>query len=146
MFLKEALSKKQSKVFIAHGRNENILKKLETFLTENSIEPIVLRKTTSNGRSIFDNLDHHSNVKVAIVIYTPDDVGGLDEREDGKGKIDVTPRARQNVVFEHGYLLGKLDNVIMILDNTTDMELPTDISGLTYITTINEGEKAGYWK
>lgn len=120
---------KRKKVFIVHGRDETLLKKVEKHLRDNDLEPIVLHKQTSNGRNIIDNLDKHTEVKTAIVLYTPDDLGkyAVDK--------DYIPRARQNVIFEHGYLLAKLgrDRVIMMVDG--DPEIPTDVSGITYIHT-----------
>ena len=42
-------------------------------------------------------------------------------------------RARQNVIFEHGYLIGKLgrDRVCALVDG--DIEYPSDINGVVYI-------------
>ena len=42
-------------------------------------------------------------------------------------------RARQNVVFEHGYLISKLgrENVCALVKG--DVETPSDISGIVYI-------------
>ncbi|WP_354431881.1 MULTISPECIES: TIR domain-containing protein [unclassified Mucilaginibacter] len=50
-----------------------------------------------------------------------------------KGSTDYKPRARQNVVFEHGYLIGKIGrgNVCALVKD--DVETPNDISGVVYI-------------
>lgn len=51
-------------------------------------------------------------------------------------------RARQNVVFEHGYLISKLgrDNVCALVKGA--VEIPNDISGIVYISLdSNEGWK-----
>lgn len=49
-------------------------------------------------------------------------------------------RARQNVIFEHGYLIGKLgrDRVCALVDG--DIEYPSDINGVVYIS------YQGQWK
>ena len=62
-----------------------------------------------------------------VVLYTPCDEGRLEGEESFK------PRARQNVVFEHGYLIGKLgrNKVAALVKN--NVEIPNDISGLVYI-------------
>ena len=48
----------------------------------------------------------------------------------------------QNVVFEHGYLIGKLgrNNVCALVKG--DIELPNDISGIVYIQLDSNGS----WK
>ena len=55
-----------------------------------------------------------------------------------KQKEDLKPRARQNVVFEHGYLIGKIGrkNVCALVKG--DIETPNDISGVVYIK-MDEG-------
>ena len=124
---------KRKKVFIVHGRDETLLKKVDKHLADNGLETIVLHRQTSNGRNIIDNLEKHTEVKTAIVLYTPDDLG--------KHSVDKTllPRARQNVIFEHGYLLAKLgrERVIMLVEG--DPEIPTDVFGITYIHTSTRG-------
>lgn len=124
---------KKKKVFIVHGRDETLLKKVEKQLADNDLVPIVLHKQTSNGRNIIDNLEKHTEVKTAIVLYTPDDLGKFAVDKD------LQARARQNVIFEHGFLLAKLgrERVIMMVDG--DPELPTDVTGITYIHASTRG-------
>lgn len=52
------------------------------------------------------------------------------EAENGTLKF----RARQNVVFEHGFLMGKIgrENVVPLVDG--NVELPNDISGIVYVS------------
>jgi predicted nucleotide-binding protein len=51
----------------------------------------------------------------------------------GKSLNTLKNRARQNVVFEHGYLIGKIGrkNVCALVKG--DVETPNDISGVVYI-------------
>ena len=62
------------------------------------------------------------------MLYTPCDLGRSKEEKD-----QLKPRARQNVVFEHGYLIGKIgrENVCALVKG--DIETPNDISGVVYI-------------
>ena len=50
-----------------------------------------------------------------------------------KGAEKLKNRARQNVVFEHGFLIGKLgrQNVCALVKDT--VEIPNDISGVVYV-------------
>ena len=47
---------------------------------------------------------------------------------------DLKNRARQNVVFEHGFLIGKLgrSNVCSLVKG--EVEVPNDISGVVYVS------------
>nr|WP_294493264.1 nucleotide-binding protein [uncultured Anaerosporobacter sp.] len=129
--------KEKDKIFIVHGHDEVLKLKLETWLWSHNIEPVVLHKKANGGtRSILDKIEKYSDVKCAIVLLTPDDEG-----KDLEGK-DLRPRARQNVVFEAGYFMGKLgiDHVILLSDSSVDR--PGDLGGCIYIDADeNEGWK-----
>ncbi len=60
------------------------------------------------------------------MLYTPCDRGAKANEKSPKY------RARQNVVFEHGYFIGKLgrDKVTAVVKG--DIELPNDFSGVVY--------------
>ena len=56
---------------------------------------------------------------------------------------ELNPRARQNVVFELGYFMGKLGRERVCLLLKDQVELPSDIGGIVYIyMDPNSGWKA----
>ena len=97
------------------------------FLEKLSIKPIILHEQPNEGKTIIEKIELNTDVGFAIVLYTPCDIGG-------KNKYNLQKRARQNVVFEHGYLIGKLgrDRVVALIKDN-DLEIPSDISGIIYI-------------
>lgn len=122
-----------SRVFIVHGHDESAQNKAARFVEKLGFEAIILHEKASSGRTIIEKIEHYSDVGFAIVLYTPDDVGNVKSEPD-----NLNVRARQNVVFEHGYLIGKLgrQNVSALVDGK--LELPNDISGVVYIS-LDEG-------
>lgn len=66
------------------------------------------------------------SVGAAIVLLTCDDLG------KAKDASDESPRARQNVIFEWGYLMAKIKrkNVIAIAED--GVEIPSDLKGFVY--------------
>ena len=116
------------RVFIVHGHDESAQNKAARFVEKLGFEAIILHEKASSGRTIIEKIEHYSDVGFAIVLYTPDDVGSVKSEAD-----NLNVRARQNVVFEHGYLIGKLgrQNVSALVDGK--LELPNDISGVVYI-------------
>ena len=114
------------KAFIVHGRDELVKIDVARFLEKMGIEPIILHEQASQGKTIIEKIEEYSNVGYGIVLYTPCDKGGLASCDDNQLK----PRARQNVVFEHGYLIGKLgrDRVCALMKD--EVEYPNDISGI----------------
>ena len=119
--------------------DNNDAAKLEVarFIEKLGFEPIILHEQANNGMTIIEKIEKYSNVGFGIVLYTPCDVG----YEKGKENEKMS-RARQNVVFEHGYLISKLgrDNVCALVKGS--VEIPNDISGIVYIPLdSNEGWK-----
>lgn len=127
----------KSKVFIVHGHDGEAKQAVARFVENLGLKAIILSEQASAGNTIIEKIEANSNVGFAIVLYTPCDLGRSKEEED-----PLKPRARQNVVFEHGYLIGKIgrENVCALVKG--DIETPNDISGVVYIKM--EGEKE--WK
>ena len=123
----------RDKVFIVHGHDELALEQAISFIKDIKLEPIVLKNQANLGNTIMEKLEEYSDVGFAIVLYTPCDIGASIQ-----DKNNMKKRARQNVVFEHGYLIGRLgrENVCALVKG--DIEKPNDISGLVYIELDNQ--------
>ncbi|KIL45170.1 TIR domain-containing protein [Jeotgalibacillus soli] len=119
----------RSKVFIVHGHDELAEGKVARFVEKLGLEAIILHEQANRGQTIIEKIERYSNVGFGIVLYTPCDVGAKKEEEP-----QLQPRARQNVVFEHGFLMGKIgrSNVCALVKG--GVETPNDISGVVYIT------------
>jgi predicted nucleotide-binding protein len=116
-----------SKVFIVHGHDDVLKLEVSRFLEKLDITPIILHEQANEGRTIVEKIEANTNVGFAIVLYTPCDTGGTN-------KDNLQNRARQNVVFEHGYLIGKLkrDKVVALVKG--EVETPGDIAGVVYVS------------
>ena len=125
------------KIFIVHGHDNGLKNEVARFLEKLKLTPIILHEQASEGETIIEKIERYSNVGFGIVLYTPCDKGGL--ANDG---AELKYRARQNVIFEHGYLIGKLErkNVCALVKN--DVEKPNDISGVVYVSY----DESGAWK
>jgi predicted nucleotide-binding protein len=115
--------------FIVHGHDNEEVLKLKDFL-QNKVkteEPIILHQQPGLGRTIIEKFEDYSSlVNVAIILITPDDVGGKN------GKVQEN-RARQNVIFELGYFSGKLGRKRVILLLKGNVEIPSDLLGVSHI-------------
>ena len=122
------------KVFVVHGHDQALLQQVARFLERLQLEPIVLFEQPAEGQTIIEKLERHSDVRFAVVLLTPDDVGKA-ARDDGA----VRPRARQNVLLEMGYFLGRVgrDSVVALYHES--VELPSDYRGVEYIKIDAEG-------
>lgn len=120
----------ERKAFIVHGHDEATKFRTARFLDKLGFEAVILHEQANGGKTIIEKLEHFTDVGFGIVLYTPDDVGEALAKKD-----QLQPRARQNVVFEHGLLIGKLgrDRVFPLVTDHS-VELPGDISGMVYLS------------
>ena len=118
-----------SQVFIVHGHDELVKIEVARFIEKLGFEPIILHEQASSGKTVIEKIESYSNVGFGIVLYTPCDLGSKKGEE-----ANLNPRARQNVIFEHGYLIGKIgrENVCALVKQ--NIEIPNDISGVVYIS------------
>jgi predicted nucleotide-binding protein len=124
-------------IFVVHGHapiRHEVVRVLERATGRNVI---VLHEKPNAGRTILEKFeDHAADAAFAVVLLTADDEGGI--RASG----DLHLRSRQNVIFELGFFFGKLgrQRVAVLLEE--NVERPSDIDGLAYITV----DGAGGWK
>ena len=125
-------------IFIVHGHDKNVLNAVSLLLANQNIKPIVLETQANQGRTLIEKLEAHTDQDYAIVLLTPDDMGRSRRQRKWKG------RARQNVILEYGYLMGKLgrNKVACLLVDPKKLEPPSDMVGLVYIKL----DKYGEWK
>ena len=115
-------------VFVVHGRDEGACEKIARFLERLELKPVVLHEQPNEGRTIIEKFEDYTDVRFAVVLLTPDDIGKL---QDGAGEF--RPRARQNVIFEFGYFIGKLGREHVCALVQGDLERPSDYDGVLYI-------------
>ena len=115
-------------VFIVHGRDEEAKVKVARFVEKLGITATILHEQPDLGQTTIEKFEAHaSEADFAIVMLTPDDIGGQ------KGANQIKPRARQNVILELGYFLGKLGRKRVCVLHKEKVELPSDIHGILYV-------------
>ena len=121
--------KSAGKIFIIHGRDDATKETVKGFIEKLELEPVILHEQVNEGRTVIEKFEEHAKeVGFAIALLTPDDVGGLNEE-----KQDFQPRTRQNVIFEFGYLMGRLERNRVCALRKENVEIPSDYSGVVYI-------------
>jgi predicted nucleotide-binding protein len=124
-------------VFIVHGHDQGALEMVSRFLEKLGLLPVVLRERPNLGRTIIEKFEAHADAGFAVVILTPDDLG---TRREEPGEL--APRARQNVIFEFGFFIGKLGREKVCVLYKKDVEIPSDFAGVLYIPL----EDSGAWR
>ena len=120
-----------TKVFIVHGHDGELKESVARIIEKQGIEAVILSEQANQGKTIIEKFENYSDVGGAVCLFTADDIA--------KAKNGTTEkyRARQNVVFETGYFIGKLgrDHIVILADH--GVEMPSDLSGVVHTDTTN---------
>lgn len=121
-----------NKVFIVHGHDDAMKQTIARYLEKLKLDPIILGEQPSGGvKSILEKIEEYSDVNYAVVLLSPCDEG------HEKGQKNLTPRARQNVIAELGYFIGKLGRNHVSIVKNGELEFPSDFLGNYYIEYSN---------
>ena len=119
-------------VFIVHGHDNELKRELQLLLQNAGINNVVLHEQVDKGRTIIDKLiGETENAGYAIALLTPDDITN-----------QGLHRARQNVILEIGYFIGKLGKERIRMLTKGDIEIPSDLQGILY----EKFDPSGAWK
>lgn len=123
-------------VFVVHGRDDGTKETIARFVSNLGYVPVILHEQPSGGKTVIEKFEKNADACFAIALLTPDDMGGL------SGDTDLKPRARQNVIFEFGYFIGRLSRLRVCAITKGEVELPSDYAGVVYIPL----DSAGAWR
>ena len=115
------------KVFIVHGHDGELKQIVARLLEKQGIEAVILSEQPNQGMTIIEKIEAYSEgVDAAICLFTPDD-----EMKDG------SKRARENVVLETGYFIGKIGRektIVIAADGVMNL---SDLKGIVYVSDKN---------
>jgi hypothetical protein len=121
------------KIFVVHGHDAAAKAEVARFVERLGFEAIILHERPNKGRALITKFrEEAAGVGFAVVLMSPDDLGKAEKA------VDLNQRARQNVVFELGFFIGKLGPERVAALVKGDIELPSDYDGVVYISLDNE--------
>lgn len=114
------------RVFVVHGHDEGARETVARFLEKIGFEPIILHEQASQNRTVIEKIEAFHDVGFAVVLLTPDDEGCV------KGG-QPEPRARQNVLLELGYFMGRLGRDKVCALKRGEVDIPSDFAGVVWV-------------
>jgi CheY-like chemotaxis protein len=120
------------RVFIVHGHDNNLLAEVKDYI-QNTLkwpEPIILRDRPSCGKTLIEKFEEQAGIIDWVFVLISPDEKAFDPKTN-----DEKRRTRQNVIFELGFfygLIGRNEGRVIVLKKG-DVELPSDIHGVTWI-------------
>ena len=125
------------KVFVVHGHDDAAKEATARVLLHLELEPISLHEQPNEGRPIIEKFEKYAEVPFAVVLLTPDDLGSSKE-----SPTDARTRARQNVIFELGFFIGKLARNRVCALHKGETEILSDYQGVLFVPM----DAAGAWR
>lgn len=125
--------KASDKVFVVHGHDHQTRNEVAGFLVSIGLNPIILGEEPAKGRTLIEKLEQEGDVSYAVILLTGDDLGTEESRPS-----DLRPRARQNVILELGYFVGRYGRAKVIPLYEAGVEIPADYHGVEYVPLSGE--------
>lgn len=128
-------------VFVVHGHDEAAKESVARFIEKVGLKPVILHEQPNEGRTVIEKFEIYSKgVVFAVVLLTPDDLAC-----EASAKPEVSQlkaRARQNVIMELGYFVGRLGRTRVCALHKGNVELPSDYQGVLYVPM----DSGGAWR
>ena len=126
------------KIFVVHGNDEEMKQATARMLEKLGLEAIILHEHPNEGKTVIEKLmSFAEKASFAIVLLSPDDFAFPKDLDMKFAKS----RARQNVILELGFFMGKLGRarVVALYRKDERFEIPSDYDGVLYVPYEKEG-------
>jgi predicted nucleotide-binding protein len=137
-------------IFIIHGHNEVVRDAVARAIGEMDLNPRILNTEAGMSATIIERIEQTADageVAHAIAVWTHDDTGASVKDVGGRRSSDtqsalhgLRPRARQNVLVETGFFMGRLGRKGVTILYEEGVEIPSDLHGVSYIALDAGGE------
>lgn len=141
--IEQSTSLTSKRIFVVHGHDNEMKLDVARTIEKLGLEAVILHEQDDEGKTVIEKFETNSiDCNFAVILLSPDDYAYKRTEDAPDGKY----RARQNVILELGYFVGKISrkNVMSLVknDSTGDLEIPSDLAGLVY----TEYDQHGGWK
>lgn len=126
-------------VFVVHGHDNEMKQAVARTVERLGLEAVILHEQPNRGQTLIEKIERYSNVRFAVVLLSPDDIG----YSNADGPDAAKPRARQNVILELGCFAGKLGRESVVALHRGGIEFASDYDGVLY--TPYDGDN-GTWR
>jgi len=139
------------RVFVVHGWDLGAKAEVARFLEQLDLSTVVIAEQGRGMFALVESIEQNAfAADFAVVLLTPDDLGASKEdveaaESEAKAIASLKCRARQNVVFELGYLAGVLGRGRVCALRKGSLEIFAELSDMKGIF-CPEMDAAGGWK
>ncbi|HUT59761.1 MAG TPA: nucleotide-binding protein [Phycisphaerae bacterium] len=143
--------KEQPTVFVVHGQDVAAKAEMARFLEKLDLSVVILQERPRGSATIIESIERCAcGVDFAVVLLTRDDLGAAKSEVDNASTeseklAKLAPRARQNVVFELGFFVGRLTRDRVCVLRRGGLEIVSELSDLHGVLCL-EMDESGAWR
>jgi predicted nucleotide-binding protein len=127
----------RSKVFLIPGQDEEMKGAVADFLEGLGLELVIPPEPPGQAINILEEFGENPDVDFAIALLTADDCGYPKEKPE-----ETKLRPRQRVIFELGFLIGRLPKNLVCALHKDGLDLPSEYQDGVFIPY----DSKGLWK
>ena len=116
------------KVYVITGKEEKKKAAVVSFLANLGVEPVIPQEENGHKINLVEKLGKNAEVPFAIILLVGDEVGYPKEKPE-----EARPRANQKVIFELGFLMGRLPQNQVCALYEEGVDLPAEYQGNIFI-------------
>ena len=127
---------RSNQLFLVQGNNNEMNEDVLQTLQKLELEAIILNQNPEDEKKIVEKVSNSPNVSFGVALLSPDDSVCCKDQSSESSKY----QADQTVIFDLGFLLGKLgkNNVAAIYWSKKDFEIPDSYEGIRWVE-YNQG-------
>lgn len=134
---KSAEESSRPKVFLIPGQDEGMKTAIAGFLEELGLEMVIPPEQPGQGINLIEEFGQNPDVAFAIALLSEDDCGYPKEKPE-----EPKLRPRQKVIFELGFLIGRLPKNLVCALHQEGLDLPSEYQDGVFIPY----DSKGLWK
>ena len=142
------MATRTNKIFIVHGHDAGLKNAIRSYIGDLGLTPVILHEQPDRGRTVIEKFEQESGCDFAVISATADDLAATAKKlhtiDPSTAIAALEARARQNVIFELGYFVGKIGRGRVMLITDLGIELPSDFSGVVFTLRADWNHKL--WK
>ena len=134
---KRASQAKVGSVLLLHAKEGDMTLSVVSLLDKLGIDAAMIDESQASSAAKIEEIAGLSGVTFALVILSPEDRGGL----PGLTAKIAKPKQRQDVIFELGYLVGRIGKarVAVLHGGERPNDIPSGFFGVEYLSYQAEG-------
>jgi predicted nucleotide-binding protein len=131
---KEPTSVEKPPILLIHGQDGTAKEFVLEFIKKLGLRVLTPREQTNGGEDLIEKFRDLSNIRFAIVLFTPNDATTPQDKPRGR-----RGRFIQDIIFEFGYVVGKLGHERVCALYQEGAEIPLDHCGAVSIPMDSKG-------